>query len=29
MTGQGDWKDVLCITIKERVVLFMTSFDYI
>jgi len=27
MTGEGDWKDVLCVTIKGRVVLFTTSFD--
>ena len=23
------WKDILCVTIKERAVLLMTSFDYI
>jgi len=27
--GQGNWEDVLCVTIKGRTVLFMTSFDYI
>ena len=27
--GQGDWEDVLCVTIKGRAVLFTTSFDYI
>jgi len=29
MTGQDNWKDVLCVTIKERAVFPMTSFDYI
>ena len=27
--GQGDWENVLCVTIKGRAVLFTTSFDYI